>query len=298
MSFNVPYLFGSNLIEGANIDLSTSGSNITIGLTGTIGVANGGSGQTSYTNGQLLIGNSTGNTLTKATLTAGDNITITNGGGSIEISAASSPGISPNPFISSDFRGGFDSNGTSYVLESGYWNRRSGGTTSSTYTNSGYNTAFTGSSNPTYMNFYKQTLFNISEGTIRFRASYKIPNFAGSSTERWDLGLSDDGGGEGGTGNNYVCFVYTHSSDKILCRTSNAGSVTSTTTSVLGRATSQISRLEFVYESGSCKFYIDGSLVATHTTNLPTADMMARFSMYRTHATAVSSCLHYVRVVQ
>ena len=42
----------------------------------TIAVANGGTGQTSYTDGQLLIGNSTGNTLNKATLTAGSNVTI------------------------------------------------------------------------------------------------------------------------------------------------------------------------------------------------------------------------------
>lgn len=54
----------------------------------TIAVNRGGTGQTSYTNGQLLIGNSTGNTLTKATLTAGNNITITNGAGSIKIDSS------------------------------------------------------------------------------------------------------------------------------------------------------------------------------------------------------------------
>jgi hypothetical protein len=50
-------------------------------------VAKGGTGQSSYTNGQLLIGNTTGNTLTKATLTAGSGISITNGTGSISIAA-------------------------------------------------------------------------------------------------------------------------------------------------------------------------------------------------------------------
>lgn len=53
-------------------------------------VINGGTGQTTYTNGQLLIGNSTGNTLTKATLTGGTGITVTNGAGSITISASGS----------------------------------------------------------------------------------------------------------------------------------------------------------------------------------------------------------------
>lgn len=51
----------------------------------TLPVVRGGTGQTSYTNGQLLIGNTTGNTLTKATLTAGTGIGITNGAGSITI---------------------------------------------------------------------------------------------------------------------------------------------------------------------------------------------------------------------
>ena len=46
----------------------------------------GGTGQSTYTDGQLLIGNSSGNTLSKATLTGGTGITITNGNGSITIS--------------------------------------------------------------------------------------------------------------------------------------------------------------------------------------------------------------------
>jgi hypothetical protein len=62
------------------------------GLSSTLAVSSGGTGQTSYTNGQLLIGNSTGNTLSKATLTAGTGISITNGNGSITIASTSSGG--------------------------------------------------------------------------------------------------------------------------------------------------------------------------------------------------------------
>ncbi len=86
-------------LQGAtgNRLLKTSGSAISWGqvdlgtgdITGTLPVANGGTGQTTYTDGQLLIGNSTGNTLTKATLSAGTNISITNGPGSITINATS-----------------------------------------------------------------------------------------------------------------------------------------------------------------------------------------------------------------
>ncbi len=57
-----------------------------------VGVAFGGTGQTTYTDGQLLIGNTTGNTLAKATLTAGSGITITNGSGTIEVAASGGPG--------------------------------------------------------------------------------------------------------------------------------------------------------------------------------------------------------------
>ena len=58
-------------------------------VSGTLAVTNGGTGQTnSFTNGDLLIGNTTGGTLNKAKLTAGTNITITNGAGSITIAAS------------------------------------------------------------------------------------------------------------------------------------------------------------------------------------------------------------------
>lgn len=54
-------------------------------------VVDGGTGQTSYTNGQLLIGNTTGNTLDKNTLTGTANgVTVTNGAGAITLGLASS----------------------------------------------------------------------------------------------------------------------------------------------------------------------------------------------------------------
>lgn len=81
-------------LSGGTTGLTVTGSPITtsgtITLGGTLDVDNGGTGQTSYTDGQLLIGNTTGNTLTKTTLTAGSGIAITNGGGSISIAATNS----------------------------------------------------------------------------------------------------------------------------------------------------------------------------------------------------------------
>jgi hypothetical protein len=78
-------------LSGGTTGLTTSGGPITasgtITLAGTLAAANGGTGQTTYTNGQLLIGNASGG-LSKATLTAGSNVTITNGDGAITIAAS------------------------------------------------------------------------------------------------------------------------------------------------------------------------------------------------------------------
>lgn len=75
-----------------SVTLPTSGT--LLSTAATITVAQGGTGQTSYTNGQLLIGNTTGNTLTKSTLTGTANqINITNGAGSITLSLSATPSV-------------------------------------------------------------------------------------------------------------------------------------------------------------------------------------------------------------
>lgn len=78
---------------------------------GTVAVSSGGTGQTSYTNGQLLIGNTTGNTLAKATLTAGTGIAITNGAGAITV-AASYTAATISVVTGSTHTGGFPANDT------------------------------------------------------------------------------------------------------------------------------------------------------------------------------------------
>ncbi len=57
-------------------------------VSGTLPVTRGGTGQTTYTDGQLLIGNSSDNSLSKANLTGGTGIDVTNGNGSISVDIA------------------------------------------------------------------------------------------------------------------------------------------------------------------------------------------------------------------
>lgn len=96
-SFTTPILgtpqsgnFSTGTFTWPTFNQNTSGT--AAGLSATLAVSSGGTGQTSYTDGQLLIGNSTGNTLTKATLTAGTGISVTNASGSITIAATGGGG--------------------------------------------------------------------------------------------------------------------------------------------------------------------------------------------------------------
>jgi hypothetical protein len=74
-------------IQAVDLPLIALGSMVS----GTLSVTNGGTGQTnSFTNGDLLIGNTTGGTLNKAKITGTGIITVTNGPGTITIGATSS----------------------------------------------------------------------------------------------------------------------------------------------------------------------------------------------------------------
>jgi hypothetical protein len=68
-------------------------------------VSRGGTGQTSFVDGEILIGNTTGNTLTKSTITAGSGISVTNGTGTITISSTGSGGSVTNVTVATGSTG-------------------------------------------------------------------------------------------------------------------------------------------------------------------------------------------------
>jgi hypothetical protein len=90
---------GTKVLDATSLGSGVTSSSLTsVGTIATgvwngtaIGTAYGGTGQTTYTDGQLLIGKTDG-TLAKTTLTASTGVTITNADGSITISATGSGG--------------------------------------------------------------------------------------------------------------------------------------------------------------------------------------------------------------
>ena len=145
------------LVSGTNIKTVNGVTLLGAGDLGTIGVTYGGTGQTSFADGQLLIGNSVGNTLTKATLTAGSNISITNGNGSITIAATAGAGTVTSVDVSG---------GTTGLTTSG-----GPVTTSGTITLAGTLGVANGGSGATTLTGYLK-----GNGTSAFTASSTIPN--------------------------------------------------------------------------------------------------------------------------
>jgi hypothetical protein len=103
-AFSFVWSDGSNMSLATNAAL-TAGSGIsitgnTINIASPLATIYGGTGRSTYTDGQLLIGNSLSGSLTPATITAGANITITNGNGTITISSTGGGTTGPvaNPF--------------------------------------------------------------------------------------------------------------------------------------------------------------------------------------------------------
>jgi hypothetical protein len=109
------------LVDTSDTTQATSGTTKKItraNLIGTVAEDEGGTGETTYTDGQLLVGNTAGG-LTKATITGGTNVTVTNSDGGISIASADTTGISDVVEDTTPQLGGsLDVNGQSIVSAS------------------------------------------------------------------------------------------------------------------------------------------------------------------------------------
>jgi hypothetical protein len=104
--------------------VTTSG---TLTLSGYLNAANGGLGFASYANGELLIGNADDDGWSKATLTAGTGITITNGPGTITIAnSGSGSGDVTGPTGSTDGTFAIFDGTTGKVIKEASWIQSAG----------------------------------------------------------------------------------------------------------------------------------------------------------------------------
>lgn len=104
---------------------------------------------------------------------------------------------------------------------------------------------------------------------IRYRAALSAVS-DGTDTYTMYLGFGDSGGSSGDN-NDGAYFRYTHSVNggEFEAVTAKAGSRTATDTNVAAATTYKIFEIRVNAAGNSVTFYIDGSLVATNTTNIP-----------------------------
>jgi hypothetical protein len=117
------------------VKVASSAVSLTTDVSGVLPEANGGTGESTYTDGQLLIGNTAGG-LTKATITAGSNISVTNGNGSISIAATGlSSGDVVGPASATDSAlTAFDGTTGKLIKQAATVTTAQGGTGATTYT--------------------------------------------------------------------------------------------------------------------------------------------------------------------
>lgn len=163
-------------------------------VTGTVAVVNGGTGQTSYTDGQLLIGNSTGNTLAKSTLTAGSGISITNGAGSITIAASGGGGSGTVTSVAAGAGMDFTTITTSGSVAMGTPSTITN-TTSNSASGTTHSHALTGelvettSGSPLYYGARAWVNFN-GTGTVAIRVSANVSSITDNNTGDYTINFS------------------------------------------------------------------------------------------------------------
>lgn len=275
---------GSDVVMSAiqAADVPTLNQNTTgtaAGLSSTLIESSGGTGETSYTNGQLLIGNAAGG-LTKATLTGANNISITNGDGSVSIDiGAGAYWEFFEHFMSTTLSGNLAlavTGGTNTLVNSGFGIvAMSTGTSAVANQQSRLNQAATNA---------------VTNGTAAARAIFRFAQggvtwFDATLTGALRCGWGDSTTGESANG------IYFRVQDgqgiDFVTRASNIETLTSTGVSF---ANGVFRNMEILINSAGNQVTakIDGTTVATHTTNVPTARLIFFSHINRTSTTGTA----------
>ncbi len=101
------------------------------------------------------------------------------------------------------------------------------------------------------------------------------------------------------TAANRICFQKNDGGDSVLCKTESGGTETSTDSGVDIVDATYVKLGIKVEGTGKVQFFIDGNLVATHTTNIPTTEMaLAAFSLSGSATGTLVTTLDYIMGVQ
>jgi len=279
-------LASGGYLKGAGAAAITSQSGIPAGdiTSGTLLEARGDTGQTTYTNGQLLIGNAAGG-LTKATLSAGANVNITNGDGAITIESTGG-GAVPGAYWE------FFEHFMSTTLSGNLALAVTGGT--NTLVNSGFGIVAMSTGTSAVAN--QQSRLNqaatnaVTNGTAAARAIFRFAQggvtwFDGTLTGALRCGWGDSTTGESSNG------IYFRVQDgqgiDFVTRASNIETLTSTGVSF---ANGVFRNMEILINSAGNQVIakIDGTTVATHTTNIPSARLIFFSHINRTSTTGTA----------
>ena len=275
---------GTNVVMSAIQagDVPTLNQNTTgtaAGLSATLASASGGTGQTTYTDGQLLIGNTAGG-LTKASLTGADNVAITNGNGSISV------GLTAGAYL--EFFEHFMSTNS---LAGNIAFAATGG--SNAIVNAGLgivamSTGATASANQ--QSRLNQAANNAIIGSGAARAIFR---FAQSGTTWFDgtlTGALRCGWGDSTTSESANAIYFRSQNGQGIDFVTKSGNVETLTSTGVSFADGVFRSLEILINSTGTQVIakIDGTTVATHATNIPVGRLIFFTHINRVAATGTA----------